>query len=526
MEAGERVQGSTALVGEPSERLGRLLCLICTSAVPNVVSFFLMLIPETVNMLSISHTESEAAVAAIGLGNMVQNCFGLSVGVGLTGALDTLVSQATGRGDRQLSTEYLQRGRIIVTLQLVWMVPLLCLSHHWLLMLQQPPEVSELAADYNRAAVIGLVGMFQFEANQVFMRNQGWPQGTTVVVAVTTVLHLVWCWLFIWHMRLGNTGAGWANTVTGWLQCAASYGYLLWAAPRMGLSRKSLVTLTASAFRGWQEYLRVALPNTLVLCSDWWVGEVLTVIVGWLGPEAQAAHNSVGNLQGLLLLPIGVGMRFTAAFLVGSALGEGRPQKARRLARICTCLAGAYWAAVGLLLFVFADIVARFYFPQEAHGGTRATMEVLIRTFAIAGVCQTLQIVMAGVLAGLGKQALGAKVYLFSNWLVMLPLTLIFGFVLGWGVQGVWCACVVGPAVSTVGLGAVLLRLSFEELAVEAAKHRHDGPRVRGEPEPQPAASRSLSCTSSGSQGVMPPLVRSSSQGLCYRQTTPTGPQE
>lgn len=51
---------------------------------------------EFTNTVCLGHVGNQAELAAVGLGNMMQNCFGLSIAFGLTMALDTLVSQAHG----------------------------------------------------------------------------------------------------------------------------------------------------------------------------------------------------------------------------------------------------------------------------------------------------------------------------------------------------------------------------------------------------------------------------------------------
>ena len=48
------------------------------------------------------------------MGNMIQNMIGLSIVIGLNGALETLVSQAYGAGNLQLCGTYLNRGLMIV----------------------------------------------------------------------------------------------------------------------------------------------------------------------------------------------------------------------------------------------------------------------------------------------------------------------------------------------------------------------------------------------------------------------------
>ena len=41
------------------------------------------------------------------------------------------------------------------------------------------------------------------------------------------------------------------------------------------------------SLRGWSEYLKVSLPSTLMICSEWWAFEVVTVIAGTISIEAQ-----------------------------------------------------------------------------------------------------------------------------------------------------------------------------------------------------------------------------------------------
>eukprot|EP00913_Durusdinium_trenchii_P010991 g10316.t1 len=71
-------------------------------ALPTMFSNFLTLLNEFTNTVCLGHVGNDAELAAVGLGNMMQNCFGLSIAFGLSTALDTLVSQAHGAGEHNL----------------------------------------------------------------------------------------------------------------------------------------------------------------------------------------------------------------------------------------------------------------------------------------------------------------------------------------------------------------------------------------------------------------------------------------
>ena len=52
----------------------------------------MMMLQEIVNLIFVGHLHSAAKLAAIGLGNTIQNMLGFSIIIGFNGALNTLVS--------------------------------------------------------------------------------------------------------------------------------------------------------------------------------------------------------------------------------------------------------------------------------------------------------------------------------------------------------------------------------------------------------------------------------------------------
>jgi multidrug resistance protein, MATE family len=67
-----------------------------------------------VNLIFLGHLNKAELLAGVGVGNMFQNFCGLSIIIGLNGALETLVSQAYGAGNLGLCGIYLNRGRFVL----------------------------------------------------------------------------------------------------------------------------------------------------------------------------------------------------------------------------------------------------------------------------------------------------------------------------------------------------------------------------------------------------------------------------
>ncbi|CAE8692772.1 unnamed protein product [Polarella glacialis] len=240
---------------------------ILKMTVPNITGMVLGYVNELTNAAFVGRTGDDAELAAVGLGNMMQNCFGLSIGLGICSAMDTFVSQAHGAGQYGMCASYLQRCRVIVTLQLAWMGPLLWYSEALLLAIGQDATVSMHAGAYNRITLFGLFFAFQAEAIRKYLLNQDLTVVPAVIAALCSILHVGWCAIFVLHLGLGNQGAGFANVVTWTLECSLCTAYLWHCAPQLKQSRKSVLSVQREAFlvSGLKHYIAMAFPSVVAI---------------------------------------------------------------------------------------------------------------------------------------------------------------------------------------------------------------------------------------------------------------------
>ena len=73
---------------------------IIKASVPSIAGLVFQMLVEVVNLVVVGHLNDPVALGGVGLGNLLINVVCFSIGMGLNGALDTLVSQAYG--DKQL----------------------------------------------------------------------------------------------------------------------------------------------------------------------------------------------------------------------------------------------------------------------------------------------------------------------------------------------------------------------------------------------------------------------------------------
>lgn len=432
---------------------------------PTMVGSIISFTNEVANVIFIGHAGDEVELAAVGIGNMMQNCVGLSIGIGFSLALNTFVSQASGAGRPDLCAVYLQRCRLLCTMQLIWMIPLLWFSEQILLAIGQDAGVAFHAGNYNKITSIGLFFYFQSNALQTFLRNLNYVNIPTVFTVITSALHLVWCWLYIWHLKLGNTGAGLAN-VTTWALQAASFGtYAVYLAPMLGVSRWAVLGFQKEGFRGWARYVEMAGPMVFQLCAEWWFWEILCLVVGYLGTIALAAHVSASNVI-VILFMIPLAIKTASSTLVGQRLGAGKPKEAYYMCWLSISMNGVVCICIAALLVVGRYPLARAY---TSTTNVCSIMEGLFCIYALAGIFDSTQTVMGGILCGMGWPQTVSIVYIGAFYVISIPVGLAFAFPMGYGVNGLWFAMVPGTFIATIIFWCILHRMNWDTVSNEVA---------------------------------------------------------
>ena len=146
-------------------------------ASPHFLSYFL----AHARSLSLSHLllgiwvgSSAAELAAIGLGNILVNVTALSAIQGLSGAMDTLASQAYGSGERVMVGVYAQRCLFLLLVMVVLpALPVWIFADHILTALHQDAETARLVRLFALVRIPGLLMQVLATVLQKFLNNQG-----------------------------------------------------------------------------------------------------------------------------------------------------------------------------------------------------------------------------------------------------------------------------------------------------------------------------------------------------------------
>ncbi len=409
---------------------------------------------------------SAVQLAAAALGNVY--FFAAAIfGQGVLMALDPVIAQAVGARDLPAVRRGLQRGLLLAAFITVPVSLALLPAAPILAVLRQPADVAPVAAGY---AVVSIAGVLPFYVFIVFRQTLQAMHRVAPIVGVIIVANLGnvglnWVLIFghAGFPALGTVGAAWATAISRWLMAAG----LLAAGWRHLAPHLAPWNAAALAWRPLVRMAGIGAPIGVQHQLEFGIFGAVGVLMGWLGPVAQAGHQVALNLASLtFMVPLGVSA--AAAVLVGNAVGRGDEPEARRAAAAALVVGIGFMAVSGGAMIAVPEVFARLYTDQPE------VMVIAAMLIPVAGLFQVfdgIQVISIGILRGVADTRTPMVVAMVGFWLVGLPISAWLGLRTDLGPRGLWWGLAAGlAAVAVILLVRVRLRLSrrLERVVVES----------------------------------------------------------
>jgi MATE family multidrug resistance protein len=418
----------------------------------------------TVDTLMVGRLSAEA-LAAVALGNLY--FFNVSIfGAGALMALDPLVAQALGAGERDAVSRAVQRG-LVLSLVLGIVTALLLAPATWVLRTtHQQPEVIPDAARYVQISIVGALPFLAFvvlrQSLQAMHRMA--PIVWTVILANVSNASLNWVFVYghLGSPRYGVVGSSIATALSRWLMMALIL-VLGWRE-----LEPTLIPFRADSLRigPLVRMMRIGAPIGAQQALEAGAFGAIGLLMGVLGTVQMAAHQIAITLAALtFMVPLGVAS--AAAVRVGHAIGAGDDARAKSAVR------AAYLCGVGFMVLPAVLFLAIPHVFAAAFSGDAKVVAFAATLIPIAGVFQIFdgaQAVGAGVLRGAGDTTAPLYVMLGAYWIVGVPVSAYLAFDTRYGAAGLWWGFVVSLAAVALFLllrirvvfGRTLRRLHIE----------------------------------------------------------------
>jgi putative MATE family efflux protein len=375
-----------------------------------------------------------------------------------------IVARAIGAGRRDRARHAHAASLIVAVATAVAIAGAVLVNPRWLLgLLNADEQVIDLAIPYLRMIMVSTVMLAVSLTMESAMRADRDTMTPLLIALLVTVVKVLLNLGLIFGMfglpRMELVGAGVATLV------AQALGVLLFIGVARRASGGSPMALTIADFRECRgtlrEVARIAVPG---------IGErvqlnlallVYFAVLGHYGTVAVAAYTVGVRVLAFSWIP-GTGLAAAVATLVGQSLGAGDVEQAER----------AGWRAARLSLMVAVVVGAVGALARqplaEAFTDDPATLEILVPFMLCVALAQPLlqlHFTLGGAHRGAGDTMTPMLAAAAGNWLLRVPLAILFSWGLGLGIVWVWAALVFDHA-----LRAVWLLLTFKSGSWKTAR--------------------------------------------------------
>ena len=138
-----------------------------------------------------------APLAAVSLGNTLV-FFALFLGIGFSFAITPLIAEADGEGNAQKGRVYFQHGLIMCTVNGVILFLLLLLAKPILYMMDQPPDVVDLALPYLDIVAFSLIPLMIFQGFKQFADGLSMTKYAMYATLLANVVNVIFNYLLIY----------------------------------------------------------------------------------------------------------------------------------------------------------------------------------------------------------------------------------------------------------------------------------------------------------------------------------------
>jgi len=394
------------------------------------------------NFSSADEAARTAILSGVNIGSQITHLVAMMVS-GLTVSGTVLVGQYVGAKKQKDASETV--GTMFTLLGVVGAaltVLMMLLSGPILRLLDTPQEAFSHAQTYLLICLAGTLFIFGYNAVSSIQRGLGDSVRPLIFVGVACLVNVV---LDLWLVKGLGMGAAGAALATVIAQAIS----LLLAGWYLGRNR-FIFDFRLRSFRIQREKMRLmiklGIPSSVqsIIVNVSFL--VMTALVNGIGGYiASAAVGVVGKFNSFAILPA-VAMSSSVSAFAAQNIGAGQYHRAKKCLGVGIAIALSISLAVFALVQLFPREIIAFF---DQHEDTVRSGVEYMRTFSFDYLLVPIMFCCNGLIMGAGHTQFTLLTGATSSILLRIPVAVLFGSVLGWGLTGVGLA---GPAASMASL--------------------------------------------------------------------------
>nr|XP_048329480.1 protein DETOXIFICATION 16-like isoform X2 [Ziziphus jujuba var. spinosa] len=393
---------------------------------------------QMISVMFVGHL-GELSLSGASMATSFASVTGFSLLMGLSSALETLSGQAYGAKQYHMLGIHMQRAMFVL---LIVSIPLAVIWANTRSILTLLGQDAEISAEAGQCARIMIPSIFAYGLLQCFIR---FLQAQNIIFpmmlscGITTLIHMILCWILVLKSGLGNRGAALANSISYWINVLLLGLYVKFSSS----CAKSWTGFSKESLQNIPTFLKLAIPSAVMVCLN-------TAATVWMIP---------------------FGLSGAVSTRVSNELGAGHPDAARLAVRVVLVMAIIEGLLVGLVLILIRNIWG-YAFSNELE--VIKYVAIMMPILAVSNFLDGLQCVLSGNARGCGWQKIGAYVNLGSYYLVGIPSAVLLAFVFHIRGKGLWLGIICALVVQVLSLFTITIRTNWEQESKKATERVYD----------------------------------------------------
>lgn len=390
-----------------------------------------------INAVYAGHLNDESKLAGLGLGTCILESLTLYIIMGMNGALETLVAHAYGANQLTLCGVYLNRARVINTVIFIPLLTILLFTKPILTVLGQEPAVVDYATTFVHSNLLSVYFLSMYDMTKRFLNCLQTTWVPMVAQVVATLLHILWCHLFVVQWGWDMEGLGHASTLTSSILLASVMIY----AHCLPHIKGALFWPDATVWHEWREYFALGVPTTGILCAEYWAWQFLAILSGNLGVNEQA--NMMIAMQIVAMLnTTSLGVSEAACVVIGNQIGANHVTRAKKLAKLTLIQAIGVAGVISAMLGHYGTALIGLFTNGESIDVTLVVS--ILPLFMLTNLVDMSSAYFMGCVRALGIQSNVALITIGCFYLISIPSSCYLTFVAGNGIKGLWIGYFLG----------------------------------------------------------------------------------
>lgn len=397
----------------------------------------------------------------------------LSVGVGFSTAITPLIASADTENDVVKGRKVFINGVFLCTVLGVLLFCILFFLKHFIDLMNQPLEVTEMAKPFLDIVALSLIPLVIYQGFKQFSDGKSQTKYAMYATIIANVVNLLFNYLLIYGVwifpEMGMMGAAYGTLISRIVMLL----YFVFVMSQQSIFKPYLqkISFKEISFRTSRFIASIGIPSSMQSLFEVALFTGAVWISGMIGTTSQAANQIALSMASMTFM-FASGLSVAGMIRVGNQRGLKDYVKMETVAKSIMLMTLILYSGFALFFVVFHNYIPLLFLDNNDPNQVLINEEVvemagkLLLIAAIFQISDGIQVTALGALRGIQDVNIPMVITFISYWIIGFPLCIYLGLYTNLKAEGIWYGLLAGLTGA-----AIFSYLRFHYMAKKYIKH-------------------------------------------------------